>query len=187
MKNLVIKNGKIYKECTWVESPYYLYILSNDNLLQGDFAYDPKTHNIFIVGNEKETSERFLKVIATTDSNLIIECQGCRFHRNNASVIYTCGCENLLRIPNNFIENYKNMTTNKILVEYDNDELKYTSDGKIIIDEINNEITDNVVMNMFNLLKSGEIDTFTVKRDESSKNKYEIYEGNKYVGRFLID
>ncbi len=42
------------------------------------------------------------------------------------------------------------------------------------------------VINMINLIRDNKIDQFTVKRDESFKNKVEIFEGDKYCGRFLI-
>lgn len=47
-----------------------------------------------------------------------------------------------------------------------------------------NTNTNTIVNGMFNLLKNSEIDQFKVKRDESTENKYEIWEGNIYCGRF---
>lgn len=47
-----------------------------------------------------------------------------------------------------------------------------------------NKNTNTIVNDMFNLLKNSEIDQFKVKRDESTENKYEIWEGNIYCGRF---
>lgn len=42
------------------------------------------------------------------------------------------------------------------------------------------------VISMVDLIRDNKIDQFTVKRDESFKNKVEIFEGDKYVGRYLI-
>jgi len=42
------------------------------------------------------------------------------------------------------------------------------------------------VISMFNLIKQDQINEFTVKRDTTFNNKVEIFEGDKYVGRYLI-
>lgn len=61
---------------------------------------------------------------------------------------------------------------------------------QLIEENILRSVSNNkskVINNMFKLVKNNEIDEFTVKRDESFKNKFEVWEGNKYVGRFLMD
>ena len=42
------------------------------------------------------------------------------------------------------------------------------------------------VISMINLIKQDQINEFTVKRDTTFNNKVEIFEGDKYVGRYLI-
>lgn len=156
--------------------PQHLYITSENDiikdtdyrinmwllrkLLQGDHKIDP-------IQNYPTTAIQE-KVIASTNPNLQIECQGCRFHKNSDNVIYTCSCQKLPSIPEEFIERYCKYKPKEILVKYragwypdskdsfkdfykrnyDFYDLEVSDDNTIIIQEVKKTWTKNQVKNL---------------------------------------
>ena len=100
-----------FQENRYVGVQYkHMYFLSDDKVNEGDFVYDfahgkiGKFNGLAVNGGH--FSDHAKKIIATTDDSLKLECSGCRFHKNNSSVIYTCSCQSFPQPSFDFIEHY---------------------------------------------------------------------------------
>lgn len=125
--------------------PQHIYLLSDDEIKEGDwFVFNNykllrcdkievgTTQTFFEANGKNYNKSGCKKVIASNDSNLKKECQGCRFHKNNSSVIYTCSCEFIPRFREDFVKLYANSggEIDEVNVEYEDGELYCTNCGK---------------------------------------------------------
>lgn len=104
----------------------FIYILSDEKPTEGEFVYDYAHDKIGkfdgLVIDNGSFSDHAKKIIATTNDSLKLECSGCRFHKNNSSVIYTCSCQSFpkpdIDFVENFMESYNNgKIINDVLIE----------------------------------------------------------------------
>jgi hypothetical protein len=111
-KYLVIQNNQLFNPFT--NQCFKLYILSNEEIKEGDYAYDSFLKNIIQVKNIEHANyfDKYKKVIATTDNSLWLHDDTVPYPKTKT----------LTQIPQSFIEHFineynKGNVISKVLVE----------------------------------------------------------------------
>lgn len=174
------------------ENKYNLYVISNDNIKNGDWCYDKTNNRIVnfiylvegtknhcfvssIIGNEKEIAKSsysldktdLQKIIATTDTSLKISIDEYYNTSSHGRVYYT---KELPQPSQQFIEKYiesynKGEVIDDVLVEYEeiNIGLNLTRGIKYLVNTFENKLKINPKDN-----------TITIKKLKDSWNRKEI-------------
>jgi len=111
---------------------HHLYIIDDSEIKEGDWYYWPATKTVQrlkLTELERELgkslSKDCKKIIATTDPELRVECDGCKgkgVGEDGRCCTKGCGgftVKRLPQIPQSFIESYCNNPIEKVLVEYE--------------------------------------------------------------------
>lgn len=118
-----------------------LFILSDEEIETCDFILNIVTNEVEVAYNVDSVyiNEMFKsvykKIIATTDTSLMINCDECRAWENRNDVSYTCTCKSLPQPPQQFIEKFiEEYNKGNVITEVDVEYLLFLEPGNTLND-----------------------------------------------------
>lgn len=156
-KQLTIVNSTFAINCELQNQ--HLYIISDDQIKEGDWIYENNYNTISkAIYNNDILADKFKKIIATTDTSLVLKsCYECSKKLNSG---FNCRCKKLPQPSQQFIEKYiesynKNEVITDVLIDYEDYILQHMFKPqeykqRIKINPKNNTITIKKLKNNWN-------------------------------------